>query len=416
MSSATSNFSLLSANLTKRLSKTEKKANGIYFTPQPIVRDLTTRALNRIKRPIHSVLEPSCGTCEFIQYIDSILSDIHIDGVEYNAEIYGEISKLEFQRNAVRIQHANFLNLPLDRTYDLVVGNPPYVVCKKTDVPDEYLDYVVGRPNLFGIFILRSLQHLEPDGILAFVVPKSVLNSSYYSAIRLYIKQWSCIEEIVDYETSDGKSFLETSQATVGIILRKYATPDLDPSQCAHSIKMNGSFIFAVDAVELRNYFVGSNTIRGLGLSVRTGTIVWNQHKDLMSDNPADTLLIYNTNVSDDNQIVLTEFRNEEKQQYIRHASNSCDNNPIIVVNRGNGNSTYRFKYALVESDRPVLVENHLNMIYSTVDRPHEELMELYGQVLRSFQDERTHKFIEMFFGNGGLSKTELETILPIYL
>ena len=45
-----------------------------------------------------------------------------------------------------------------------------------------------------------------------------------------------------------------------------------------------------------------------------------------------------------------------------------------------------------------------------------ESLLELYEKIINIFKNPKTKKFIEMFLGNNGLSKTELETIFPIYL
>jgi hypothetical protein len=55
------------------------------------------------------------------------------------------------------------------------------------------------------------------------------------------------------------------------------------------------------------------------------------------------------------------------------------------------------------------LVENHLNMILCKT----EENARL---ILASFTNKKTETFVSMFLGNNGLSKTELETIFPIYL
>jgi len=67
------------------------------------------------------------------------------------------------------------------------------------------------------------------------------------------------------------------------------------------------------------------------------------------------------------------------------------------------------------------LVENHLNIIYPSTSTSNntlscEEIDKLYSKVIQSFKNKKTHEFIKIFFGNNGLSKTELETILPIYL
>jgi len=151
-----------------------------------------------------------------------------------------------------------------------------------------------------------------------------------------------------------------------------------------------------------------------MGLSVKTGTIVWNEKKEFLTNDENNTILLYNTNITNDNKIKLTTFKNDSKFQYIYVEG---DNQPVIVVNRGNGNASYNFKYALVELDMPFVVENHLNIIYlSNCSMSKDELLVTYNKIITSFENKKTKEFIKLFFGNNGLSKTELETILPIYL
>ena len=45
-----------------------------------------------------------------------------------------------------------------------------------------------------------------------------------------------------------------------------------------------------------------------------------------------------------------------------------------------------------------------------------KELVNLFNKIIQSFENPKTQQFIELFLGNNGLSKTELETIFPIYL
>ena len=87
---------------------------------------------------------------------------------------------------------------------------------------------------------------------------------------------------------------------------------------------------------------------------------------------------------------------------------------PILAVNRGNGNSTYKLNYAIIIQG-PFLVENHLNEIYCPKIMERETLLKLYNKIIKSFENPKTKKFINMFLGNNSLSKTELETIFPIY-
>ena len=52
--------------------------------------------------------------------------------------------------------------------------------------------------------------------------------------------------------------------------------------------------------------------------------------------------------------------------------------------------------------------ENHINII-----TPKNNYC--LNTILKSFQDDRTEEFIKLYTGNGALSKTEIETILPIF-
>jgi adenine-specific DNA-methyltransferase len=404
-------YSKLTLAITESLSKQEKKDYGIFITPRTIIESLFNIVLKfafQNSLNLTTILEPSCGTCEIIQYLDEQLFGADIMGVEYNETIYNAISGFSFKNN-VMLKYMNFMDFTSDELFNLIIGNPPYFVCKKDQIPDEFSKLISGRPNIFGLFILKSLSLLKPKGLLAFVVPKSFLNSIYYAKIRNYIKKTCTIISIQDYTSFN--LFIDTEQTTCGIVLQKLDEQVSIPIDCAYSVKINDSFIFTDNSIQLKQLFEGSTTISKLGLKVRTGKIVWNQHKVLLTDNEEDTLLIYNTNISKDNKLVVKKFKNKTKGQYI-----NCNgrNDMILVVNRGNGNSKYKLNYAVVEKG-PYLVENHLNEIYSPNIVNSLELKNLYEKITNSFKNPKTQQFINLFLGNNGLSKTELETIFPIY-
>ena len=413
MTSTSEQFSNLTLTITKNLSKTEKKTFGIFITPKSIVTLLYNAVINHmenVKISLNKILEPSCGTCEMVEFCDERLQDVEIDAIEYNETIYNSIKDLKF-KNKVNIVNKDFLTYKPSCQYDLVIGNPPYFVCKKSDIPPQYEMYIHGRPNIFGLFILHSLSMVRPGGIVALIIPKSFLNSLYYSKIRNHIKKTCSIVKINDY--SGHHHFIDTEQSTFGLILQKNINDNEFSSEkeCGYSMLFNGNFIFTDNASQLKDLFDNSTTLEKMGLKVRTGQIVWNEKKDELTDDEDETLLIYNSNISNDNKLEIKTFKNDEKKQYIKRAGRI---DPVLVVNRGNGNSAYKLNYAIIEKG-PFLTENHLNEIYSPTVLPHKKLMELYGKIERSFKNPKTKKFIEMFLGNNGLSKTELETIFPIY-
>ena len=405
-------YSQLSLTVTKELTKKEKKDYGIFITPKVIIEKLTNSVIkiaNDNNIIIKDILEPSCGTCEFVNYIDAILNDVKIDAVEYNFNIFKRLKNLKF-KNDVNLINNNFIKFDNNINYSLIIGNPPYFVCKKEDVPPEYKEYISGRPNIFGLFILHSLSLLKNDGLLAFIVPKSFLNSIYYSNIRNYIKKTCEIMEIIDFELDN--EFIDTEQATFGLILKKNNTNNEDPCDCKYSMNINGDFVFTTNYDELKSVFEGSTTLIKMGLRVRTGNIVWNEHKEKLTNDSDETLLIYNTNITKNNELEIKSFKNDEKKQYIK-LDGRIDT--VMVVNRGNGNSKYKLNYAIINK-KIYLIENHLNEIYASSSIKKDELINIFNKISQSFKNPKTQKFIDLFLGNNGLSKTELETIFPIYL
>jgi hypothetical protein len=113
------------------------------------------------------------------------------------------------------------------------------------------------------------------------------------------------------------------------------------------------------------------------------------------------------------NRVELLDFANDEKKQFIKHTGS---NEPIIVVNRGNGNSAYKLNYAYVDGIRSYLVENHLICVKYGAQKTKPELLQLYNNIIQSLNYEKTNEFINLYFGNNAINTTELNYILPIYI
>jgi hypothetical protein len=411
-------YSELSLQITKELDKKTKKEYGIFITPKIIIEKLCTRIryyLETLHIPVKRILEPACGTCEIVNYLNNDFQNMEIEGVEINSFIFARI-KSQLQSPTVNLINCDFLkfNTGVETVYDLIVTNPPYFVCSPKCVGEEYKEYISGRPNIFGLFILHSLKMLREGGILAFIIPRSFLNAAYYNKIRCFIKETCIILEIMDFEKDN--QFIDTQQSTFGLIVRKKQNLDSPKfiETCKYSMKLGEQCIFTSDFSRLQKLLEGSTTLSKMGLGVKTGNIVWNEYKEYLTDDSDYSLLIYNSNIRDDNEIVIKNFNNQEKKQYIQVIG--FNESPIMVVNRGNGNSKYNLKYGIIKTKKNYMVENHLNVIYSKTGISSDKLLEKYNKIVDSFKNPKTQEFIDLFLGNNGLSKTELETIFPIYI
>ena len=69
----------------------------------------------------------------------------------------------------------------------------------------------------------------------------------------------------------------------------------------------------------------------------------------------------------------------------------------------------------MIDTDNPYLIENHLICIKYKGDITKQELRKKYETIIKSLKNEKTKKFINLYFGNNAINTTELCEILPIY-
>jgi adenine-specific DNA-methyltransferase len=293
--------------------------------------------------------------------------------------------------------------------YDLIIGNPPYFVIPKKDVDVSYWSYFTGRPNIFNIFIAKSLSMLAENGILCFVLPKSFLNCVYYDNTRSHIYN---NYNIIAIEACNDAKFIDTAQETVIFTIQKNAPKN----NSQFTIVKNGFTIFhdPIKINMLHKMYQKSTTLDQMGFNVGVGTVVWNQVKSELTHDKNKTMLIYSSNV-EDNKIIAKDFKNNSKKQYIDRNGKT---DTCLIVNRGYGNGEYKFQYAIVNQTTPYLLENHIICITLKPTQPKitkSKLLKQYQKITESFDNEKTRQFISMYFSNNAINTTELQHILPIY-
>ena len=393
----------LSISLTKKLTKEEKKKDGIYFTPPTII---LTILENLKEYTFKKILEPACGSCEFINHINNSTENCVIDGIELNQTIFNEIKNMKSNKNLINIFHDDFLTYKTNKKYDLVIGNPPFYVMKREKCSREYLKYFDGRPNIFVLFIIRALQLLEEDGILAFVLPMNFLNCVYYQKLR---KEIYDNFKIINILTFNKAKFIETQQKTCAIIIQNKKFNWFNHN---FTLEKFTTFNTALTINKLKGLLDFSTSLSLMNFKVKVGNVVWNQVKEKLTNDNTQTRLIYSSEIKD-NQLFQREFKNSEKKNYI--IMDGYDR-PILVVNRGYGTGKYNFNYCLIDILGKYLIENHLICIIPKEDLQKDELLTAYDKIMKSFEDPRTKKFVDIYFANNAINTTELEYILPIYL
>ena len=378
----------------------KRKKLGQYFTPKSI-RELLLSKLP--KKDNADILDPACGSGEFLLSCKKYFKNPILYGFDIDKKLINISSKLV--KNA-SIKNFDFLNIDINKKkYDYIIGNPPYFELKlNEEIKKKYFDIIKGRVNIFSLFIKTGLDLLKDGGYLAYVVPPSMNNGAYFSKLREYIIKNSSLEYLHIIDGAD--NFHSANQKVMLIILKKTNSK----KSSKYIFKKNGITIFTEDKNFLNKSYKNTVSLKDIGYTVKTGGIIWNEHKEkLTNDKNNSTLLIWASNINNGKIII---GYTKGKPQYIKNISNDLIiKSRVVVVNRITGSSKDINIKAAIVNEKEFVCENHVNVIYMSKNANCNYSLE---DIFKALQDKTNIKVMRLISGNTQISKTELERLLPI--
>lgn len=208
------------------------KLKGKFYTPQALAEWIVFYISHSMGSDL-SILEPSCGNGIFINAIDkSALSVTSLEAVEIEDNA---VTKIQAPTNfRFNVTKDDFLFWESPNTYDLVIGNPPYIVrklleqaqaekCKAIHTMHGLLDREIA--NIWTSFLLKSSDMLKDNGVMAFVLPTEILQVKYAEEIREFLSESFQRLELI---TFNQLAFDDIEQDTVVLIGYKNIA-DKDP-------------------------------------------------------------------------------------------------------------------------------------------------------------------------------------------
>jgi len=409
----------LSIKYTSETNKDYLKQFGQFFTLSSEILNNLTQGLKLPKKA--TILEPSVGTGTIILECMKHFKNFSLDAIEIDKNVFDK-TKLLFDGVPSRIgalpnlMNADFLKHDFkEKRYDLIIGNPPYFEITKemrNSVSEEFKEIISGRTNIYSLFIYKCIKLLKSKGQLVFIIPKTILSGKYFSKLRTFIHKNCNILDIIKFDNN--KLFKKALQSVIILKLERASAP----ARLDYTMFIDNELYFVKDPTQL-SFDIDTTTISKLNCTVKTGNVVWNQHKELLCDNKIETSLqlIHSSNFKEGN-LVLNNVdpvlnNGTLKKQYMNITEQNKHliiTGPYILINRIVGLDPPKLNIYFQINDgeeSKCFIENHVNFIKG----PIEHLTRIYN----SLRDPRTITFIKELIGNTQLSQYELENIIPIF-
>jgi hypothetical protein len=141
-------------------------------------------------------------------------------------------------------------------TFDLVIGNPPYVrqegIKSLKNYLKEHFQIYHSKGDLLTYFVEVGLRFLKDEGILNFIISNKFTRTEYGEAMRKFLLTNSLIHSFIDFE---GVSIFESATVDASILVLKKSKPSND-----HYVKY-----FNVNCLDSKNLSIENILLKGLG-------------------------------------------------------------------------------------------------------------------------------------------------------
>ena len=182
-----------------------RKATGSYYTPTKIVNKLISSL--EIKEDT-KVLDPCCGTGNFLLQLPENISFSNIYGNDIDStsikitrvNMFLRFPEIPVNEITAHISEGDFLFDSEAPEASMIIGNPPWGYsfsdAQKKILKEKYKATTNTNIESYYIFIEKSLNILQEEGRISFVLPEALLNVKAHSDIRKIILAEANIREI----------------------------------------------------------------------------------------------------------------------------------------------------------------------------------------------------------------------------
>jgi len=217
-----------------------------FYTPPVVIRSMY-KALENMGLKTGNILEPSCGTGNFVGMLPDSLADCKLYGVELDS-ISGRIARQLYQKSSIAVQGYEDTNLP-NSFFDVAVGNVPFGDFKVIDKKYDKNNFLI-----HDYFFAKTLDKIRPGGVVAFITSKGTLDKEN-PTVRRYLAQRADLLGAIRLPNNTFKANAGTEVTSDIIFLQKRdSITDIEPDWVyldtnENGIKMNKYFVDNPDMI-----------------------------------------------------------------------------------------------------------------------------------------------------------------------
>ena len=211
-----------------------------FYTPPVVIRSIY-QALQNMGFSQGNILEPACGTGNFLGLLPESMAASKLYGVELD-DISGRIARQLYQRSSVTIRGFEKMDFP-DSFFDVVIGNVPFGQFKVADRRYDRLNLPIHE-----YFIAKTLDKVRPGGVIAFITSSFTMDKRT-STTRKYIAQRAELLEAIRLPNTAFKAAAGTEVVSDILFLQKRdRMVDIEPEWVHLATDDNG--------IQMNSYFI----------------------------------------------------------------------------------------------------------------------------------------------------------------
>ena len=327
--------------------------------------------------------------------------------------------------------------------YDLVNENPAFGKVKDTPlIRDRFARALHGHPNTYALFADLGLRLAKADGgILTLLTPTSFLGGQYFRALRRTLAEEAppvsldLVESRADVfpdvlQEVVLSAFVRGQAATRATCTIVHVEPTALQTEGAGELRLpadpSSPWVIARDpddATLVAAMQSMPTRLADWGFKVSTGPLVWNRAAKIgrLHDDAGEGRypIVWSEAVGSDGRFVLRYAQRahkafyEAKEQTKGRGDANLVRSPCLLLQRTTAKEQRRrligalMPASLIKAHGAVAVENHLNMVRPTCDRPAVSLKSLAAFFASGVAD----RAIRCINGSVALSASELEAM-----